>query len=597
MKTFSIDQILQKAIKADHDGKIQEAKDLYKEILKINSKHPDANHNLGLIELSVNNIETALSLFKIALEANPDIEQFWISYINNLKKEKKFEDAEEVLKKMIIHKPNHPFTYYNLGNTQDILGKHNLAEINYLKAIELKPDFFEAYNSLALLQSKLNKLNFAELNFRKSIELKPEHIEANINLSTILINNNKVEEAKLVLEKLNKFKNDIPELYYNLGRVFKESNRKDEAEKNFKKAIELKPDYAEAYNSLGTLLYDFGMLEEAGLSYRKAIELKPDFVIVHNNLGNLLKDMGKLAEAELSYKKAIKLKPDFTLSNYNFGTMLYESNYFKDAIEQFKLSDHPLSQFFLLKCFYQIDEQSSFYDQLDYLVNQDENNAIIGSLISRSNLRYGVDKKNPFCNNPINYVLNDNLNKKYDFKTIFIDGAKKILNNKKIKHKTQGLLKNGIQTSGNVFSQGGLISEEMKKIIYLEIEKYRTHFKDSGEGFIKNWPISYDIRGWLIKMKSGGNLSPHMHETGWMSGSIYINVPPKVERDSGNLVVCIDDKENDENKNKKMSIDVVTGSLCLFPSSLLHYTVPFISDDERIVLAFDVIPKHSQLSI
>jgi hypothetical protein len=36
---------------------------------------------------------------------------------------------------------------------------------------------------------------------------------------------------------------------------------------------------------------------------------------------------------------------------------------------------------------------------------------------------------------------------------------------------------------------------------------------------------------------------------------------------------------------------VTTGSLCLFPASLLHYTIPFESNDDRIVLAFDVKPK------
>jgi len=84
-----------------------------------------------------------------------------------------------------------------------------------------------------------------------------------------------------------------------------------------------------------------------------------------------------------------------------------------------------------------------------------------------------------------------------------------------------------------------------------------------------------------------------MHETGWVSGSIYINVPSKLNADSGNLVVCIDDEEHltGENKNTKKSIDVVTGSLCLFPASLLHYTIPFESEEERIVLAFDVIPN------
>jgi hypothetical protein len=32
--------------------------------------------------------------------------------------------------------------------------------------------------------------------------------------------------------------------------------------------------------------------------------------------------------------------------------------------------------------------------------------------------------------------------------------------------------------------------------------------------------------------------------------------------------------------------------LCLFPSSLHHYTVPFEEAENRIVLAFDVIPTE-----
>jgi hypothetical protein len=104
---------------------------------------------------------------------------------------------------------------------------------------------------------------------------------------------------------------------------------------------------------------------------------------------------------------------------------------------------------------------------------------------------------------------------------------------------------------------------------------------------------SDSLKAWLINMKSGGKLRPHMHENGWISGSIYINVPPKSDTDSGSLVVCIDDQDYlvDGKTSHERIIDVTTGSLCLFPASLLHYTIPFESDEERIVLAFDVIPK------
>ena len=92
-------------------------------------------------------------------------------------------------------------------------------------------------------------------------------------------------------------------------------------------------------------------------------------------------------------------------------------------------------------------------------------------------------------------------------------------------------------------------------------------------------------------MKSGGKLRPHMHERGWISGSIYINVPPKSKTESGNFVVCIEEEYlTGENRYQEENIDVVTGSLCLFPASLLHYTIPFESEEKRIVLAFDVVP-------
>ena len=61
-----------------------EAEGLYRTVLEFYPQHPDANHNLGLIALSVNNIEAALPFFKNALKSDPKKEQFWVSYIEAL---------------------------------------------------------------------------------------------------------------------------------------------------------------------------------------------------------------------------------------------------------------------------------------------------------------------------------------------------------------------------------------------------------------------------------------------------------------------------------------------------------------------------------
>ena len=365
------------------------------------------------------------------------------------------------------------------------------------------------------------------------------------------------------------------------------------AVESFKKAIELKPDYHEPHNNKGIVLQKFGRLDEAELSYKKAIELKKDFTEAYYNFGKLLGSLGRYQEAEIAFKKVITLKPNFKEVHNHLGIIFLERNKHKESAEQFKLSDLKISKLFLLKCYFHLNEQSNFYNHLDYLIKLNEHNAVIGSLISRSKIKYKINKSNPFCNHPLKYALNKNIAKVCDFKNIFIKGATDILNNKLVKKRNQGLLINGQQTTGNLFSQKNINTNEIQKIIHLEIEKYRSFFKDSEEGFLKSWPNHYYLYGWLVSMKNGGKIRPHMHEYGWVSGSIYINVPPKLKIDSGNLVVCIEEDKNilDKTKDQKKSMDVITGSLCIFPSSLLHYTIPFESTENRIVLAFDIVPK------
>ena len=94
---LTIEQALRHGVAAHKDGKLNDAERLYRAILQSQPEHPDANHNLGVIAVSVNKVDEALPLFKVALEANPKIEQFWLSYIDALIKKQQFENAKKVL--------------------------------------------------------------------------------------------------------------------------------------------------------------------------------------------------------------------------------------------------------------------------------------------------------------------------------------------------------------------------------------------------------------------------------------------------------------------------------------------------------------------
>ena len=51
---LTIEQALQRAVEAHKAGKLQDAEALYRAILQAQPKHPDANHNLGVLAVSLN---------------------------------------------------------------------------------------------------------------------------------------------------------------------------------------------------------------------------------------------------------------------------------------------------------------------------------------------------------------------------------------------------------------------------------------------------------------------------------------------------------------------------------------------------------------
>ena len=65
--------------------------------MQVQPNHSDANHNLGVLIVAVGKVADALPLFKTALEAKPNVEQYWLSYIDALINENKCEEAQRVI--------------------------------------------------------------------------------------------------------------------------------------------------------------------------------------------------------------------------------------------------------------------------------------------------------------------------------------------------------------------------------------------------------------------------------------------------------------------------------------------------------------------
>jgi tetratricopeptide (TPR) repeat protein len=246
---LTIEQALEQGVAALKEGKLQDAERLYRAILQSQPLHPDANHNLGVLAVSVNKAEAALPLFKTALEANPKIEKFWLSYIEALIKEKQFDNAKAVLEQ----------------------AKKQGVDADRLNSLEtqLSPKTqIENVNSASPSQQQLNSLL--------------EYCQ-----------NGRFSEAEKLAVEINQ---EFPKHQFAwkvLGAVLGATGKNSEAAHANQTAVALSPQDAEAHNNLGNTLKELGRLDEAEASYTQAIALKPDFAEAKSNLGNMLKEIGR----------------------------------------------------------------------------------------------------------------------------------------------------------------------------------------------------------------------------------------------------------------------------------------------------------------
>ena len=344
---LTIEQALQQGVSAHKEGKLQEAERFYQAILQSQPAHPDANHNLGVLAVSVNKADAALPLFKTALEANPKVEQFWLSYIDALIKEKQFDNAKQVLEQAktqgiakeklnVLEIQLTPITQVNepelaLQNKSLSLSQKRKKSSEQKKRKKATKQNLKTYNPSqeqlsSLLEHYQNgRFSDAEKLAKFITQEFPKHQFGWKVLGAVLQQTGRSVESLIPMQKSVQLAPQDAEAHSNLGATLKEAGRLDEAEASFKRAIALKPDYAEAHSNLGATLRELGRLDEAEASYKQAIALKPDYAEAHSNLGATLKELGRLDEAEASYKQAIALKPDHAQAKHMLAALSGET--------------------------------------------------------------------------------------------------------------------------------------------------------------------------------------------------------------------------------------------------------------------------------
>jgi tetratricopeptide (TPR) repeat protein len=104
----------------------------------------------------------------------------------------------------------------------------------------------------------------------------------------------------------------------------------------------------------------------------------------------------------------------------------------------------------------------------------------------------------------------------------------------------------------------------------------------------------YEIQGaWSVRLRPQGFHIDHVHQLGWLSSACHIELPAAVTDDprhEGWLKFGQPGVATQPPLPPEHFVKPEPGRLVLFPSYMWHGTVPFSGEEDRLTVAFDVIP-------
>jgi tetratricopeptide (TPR) repeat protein len=379
---LTIDQALQQGVEAHKAGQVQEADRLYTAILKAQPKHPDANHNMGVLAVGVGKVEQALPFFKTALEANPKTAQFWLSYIDALIKLDKLADAKAVfdqakskgakgdgfdkLEQRLKEAGEEPMDVaIQLRDT----GEFNQA-IDLLKdEINQSPQDVDILALLSHCYLLADQVDEAKLYLDKAKKISPDNALVGWNIARLTLKEKNPSEAlNIARDTSRRFPDDVEGMGV-LGACLRANAEINEGLEVLNRAIELNPDYAEALINRGLLRLSQENKTEALADLEVAHRLKPhikqiwdlvislkmeaqeysDAILILINMIEIdPEDEKRLATLALcyqhlkdfdaaikAYNKALAIKPDYAEAHINLGSALEEQGKLEEAIEAY----------------------------------------------------------------------------------------------------------------------------------------------------------------------------------------------------------------------------------------------------------------------
>ncbi|HLV86372.1 MAG TPA: tetratricopeptide repeat protein [Candidatus Sulfotelmatobacter sp.] len=222
--------------------------------------------------------------------------------------------AETLLQKLVAADPSSYVAWFDLGFTENGLGKMQESIAAYRKSVAAKADVFESNLNLGIQLAKAGQPD-ADQFLRAATQLKPtSHPEegqerAWLSLAHVLEGSNP-DEAIAAYRRAGTLQPKDPEPHLNAGALLEKQSKFADAESEYKQALALNPASQDALTGLANLYMRGRHFPEAEGALRKLAVIRPGDADVRIQLGRALAAEDKNDDAVAELEKGAKLAPN-----------------------------------------------------------------------------------------------------------------------------------------------------------------------------------------------------------------------------------------------------------------------------------------------
>ncbi len=258
-----------------NSGQYGRAIDCWKQTLRIDPTHPQANARIADAYWAQDRLATAGEYYECELGLYPDDADTRLDYGELLVQQRRLEAAERQFRRVLEDDPEHAGAYFALGSLALPLGRLDEAERLFQLVLRIDAEYPGAHARLGQIMLRRGRRSRAAGHFLAELKRSGNDASALAELGRLLLEAGQLRHAHAVFQRLTWLRPDDPQAHHNLAVCCFRLERMDEGIRHCRHAVKLRPDYSLALYNLALAHYRTGSRARAQRYVSRAMALAP----------------------------------------------------------------------------------------------------------------------------------------------------------------------------------------------------------------------------------------------------------------------------------------------------------------------------------